>query len=86
MSRYIPTYWYPDRMPVDISWVFENEVPAGAALSAGFRFSFGGTTDIEEVETESENVKAIYDLTGRKLESIAGPGIYIIDGKKVIVK
>lgn len=57
-----------------------------AQMSAGFRFSFGGTTDIEEVETESENVKAIYDLTGRKLESIAGPGIYIIDGKKVIVK
>ena len=29
MPRYIPTYWYPDRMPVDISWVFENEKPAG---------------------------------------------------------
>ena len=57
-----------------------------AQMSAGFRFSFGGTTDIEEVETESENVKAIYDLTGRKLESIAGPGIYIIDGKKIIIR
>ncbi len=29
MPKYIPTYWYPDRMPVDISWVFENEKPAG---------------------------------------------------------
>ena len=29
MSRYIPTYWYPNRMPVDISFVFENEKPAG---------------------------------------------------------
>ena len=64
----------------------KSVVPTVAQMSAGFRFSFGGTTDIEEVETESENVKAIYDLTGRKLESIAGPGIYIIDGKKIIVK
>lgn len=29
MSRYIPTYWYPNRMPVDISFVFQNEKPAG---------------------------------------------------------
>jgi len=29
MPRYIPTYWYPDRMPVDISWAFESEKPAG---------------------------------------------------------
>ena len=29
MSRYIPVYAHPDRMPVDISFVFEDEVPAG---------------------------------------------------------
>ena len=29
MSRYIPTPAYPDMMPVDISFVFENEKPAG---------------------------------------------------------
>lgn len=57
-----------------------------AQNSAGFRFSFGGTTDIEEVETESENVKAIYDLTGRKLSEITKPGIYIVNGNKVLVK
>ena len=57
-----------------------------AQNSAGFRFSFGGTTDIEEVETESENVKAIYDLTGRKLSEITKPGIYIVNGNKVIVR
>jgi hypothetical protein len=33
-------------------------------------------------------VKAIYDLTGRKLKGENGKlkGIYIIDGKKVLVK
>lgn len=29
MSNYIPVRFYPDRMPVDISFVFENEKPAG---------------------------------------------------------
>ncbi len=29
MSRYMPVRFYPDRMPVDISFVFENEKPAG---------------------------------------------------------
>ncbi len=29
MSRYIPMPAYPDRMPVDISFVFEDEKPAG---------------------------------------------------------
>ena len=29
MSDFIPTYAHPDRMPIDISFVFENEKPAG---------------------------------------------------------
>ena len=42
-------------------------------------------TGVEEVKAENGEVKAIYDLTGRK---VAEPvkGIYIIDGKKVLVK
>ena len=44
------------------------------------------TTAIEEVKGEKEEVKTIYDLCGRKVSSIEKPGIYIVDGKKVIVK
>lgn len=40
---------------------------------------------IESIEADSK-VKGIYDLTGRKLESISTPGIYIVDGKKTLVK
>ena len=44
-----------------------------------------GTTDgIEEVETEAE--KVIYDLTGRRILEITKSGIYVVNGKKVIVK
>ena len=42
-------------------------------------------TGIDEVESESEMVKTIYDLLGRKVEN-PSKGIYIINGKKVLVK
>ena len=42
-------------------------------------------TDISEVNTGND-VKAIYDLQGRKLEQISAPGVYIVNGKKVMVK
>ena len=61
-------------------------VSASAQGAASFSFRFGeGTTAIENVEVENE-VKAIYDLTGRKVEAVTAPGIYIVGGKKVLVK
>ena len=61
-------------------------VPTSAQGAASFSFRFGeGTTAIENVEVENE-VKAIYDLTGRRVETITAPGIYIVNGKKVLVK
>ena len=62
-----------------------SAVPAAAQGAANFSFRFPGTTAIESVEVENE-VKAIYDLTGRRVEAITAPGIYIVNGKKVLVK
>ena len=42
-------------------------------------------TDIEAVESDVEN-ETIYDLTGRKIEKITSPGVYIIGKKKVIIR
>ena len=55
------------------------------AASYSFRFE-EGTTGISEVKGENGNVKTIYDLTGRRVEAITAPGIYIVNGKKVLVK
>ena len=60
-------------------------VPTTAQGAASYSFRFPGTTGIENVEVENE-VKAIYDLTGRRVETITAPGIYIVNGKKVLVK
>ena len=62
-----------------------SNLPAGTN-AAYYSFRFGeGTTAIENVEVENE-VKAIFDLTGRRVEAITAPGIYIVNGKKVLVK
>jgi hypothetical protein len=57
----------------------------GAAYSKSLGLYFPGTTDIENVKTESGKVKAIYDLQGRKVDTTS-KGLYIINGKKVIIK
>lgn len=54
-----------------------------------YGFDWGGTTGIENIEGVAGNnfgEGAIYDLTGRKINSIAVTGIYIIDGKKVFIR
>ena len=57
---------------------------ANGAAYYSFRFE-DGTTAIENVEVEN-TVKTIFDLTGRRVEAITAPGIYIVNGKKVLVK
>ena len=57
----------------------------GAAYSKSLSMYFPGSTGIDEVKSENSKMKGIYDLTGRKVQSPAG-GIYIIDGKKVLIK
>ena len=54
-------------------------------FSAGFRLFFGGTTGIEYIYGEGVE-GSIYDLSGRKLEGITAPGVYIVNGQKLLVK
>ncbi len=61
-----------------------SAVPEAAASSVGFRFDFA-TTAIEEVKGEN-GAEAIYDLQGRRIDEITEPGIYIVNGVKVLVK
>lgn len=41
-------------------------------------------TGIDEVAAETEQV--IYDLTGRRVDEITKAGIYIVNGKKIVVR
>ena len=63
-------------------------LPASAVpnkSAAFYGFDWNGTTGIENVVTEN-GAKAIFDLTGRRVEAISAPGIYIVGGRKVLVK
>jgi hypothetical protein len=42
-------------------------------------------TGINGIAVEN-GAKVIYDITGRKINAISAPGIYIINGKKILVK
>ncbi len=67
---------------------YKAYLPASALTSNAnmLRFDFSGeTTGVEEVEVES-TAKTIYDLSGRKVSGMSAPGLYIVNGKKVLVK
>ena len=64
---------------------FGNFMSNGGQI-VDFKLVVTDATDIEEVETESEDVETIYDLRGRRIQEITGPGIYIVNGRKVLVK
>ena len=62
------------------------EMPAASGSAAFYGFDWAGTTGISEVKADNGEMKAIFDLTGRRVEAITAPGIYIVNGKKVLVK
>ena len=43
-------------------------------------------TGVEEIATDNGEAKVIFDITGRRIESITKAGIYVVNGKKVLVK
>ena len=59
-------------------------VEANAAPSYSFNFDWAGTTAIEGVVAEGAQDGAIYDITGRRVKAITAPGIYIVNGRKVV--
>ena len=57
-------------------------IPSGAG-AVSMRF-VKGTTVVEEVELDMQQAEAIFDLSGRRVETMIEGGVYIVNGKKVI--
>ena len=59
-----------------------------ASETVGIRFEEGELTDIDEVTDASVDETIVYDLNGRRISDVDNleKGIYIINGKKVLVK
>ena len=60
-------------------------LPGSTNSATNIELYYDASTGIEGIEAE-EGENAIYDLTGRKIEKITVPGIYIVNKKKVIVR
>ena len=61
---------------------------AGSVKAPVTMGTIDGTTGIDEVKGENGNVKAVYDITGRKVEQMT-EGIYVIEvreGDKIVTK
>ena len=65
------------------------EEPEQQARALTMRFTRGGdegTTDLEKSEIRNEKSEMIFDLTGRRIEKIVEKGVYIVNGKKVVIR
>lgn len=56
------------------------------AKEVAYTANFEPTTGIGKLKVENGKAKVIYDLTGRRVDAITAPGIYIVNGKKTLVK
>ena len=65
----------------NIMWHSKNQVCPGTKTWT----IVAGESSIDDVVVENGE-KVIYDLTGRRIENITNAGIYIVGGKKVLVK
>lgn len=63
--------------------------PSLCKVNGTRKFSYAidnSVNGIEGLNTDTNAPQTIYDLTGRKVERITRPGIYIVNGKKVVKK
>ena len=72
---------YTFTIPAGLIKATDGEEYAGGT----FTFEVSVPEGIEGVDAEVEN-DVIYDLSGRRVAEITKAGIYIVNGKKVLVK
>lgn len=55
-------------------------------MNFNLSFDITSTSAVEEIEMESGSERIIYNIHGIRINEITSPGLYIINGKKVLVK
>ena len=61
------------------------EVPVTSSSAKGFAF-VGDETGITNIDANSSNSRVIYNLAGQRMNDTVKPGLYIINGKKTVVR
>jgi hypothetical protein len=78
----------PGTIPTDMkgfrAYFYLKNVPAG---TRAFALNIGGeATSIISTTDNTDNTDSVYDLQGRKVDNAATKGVYIRNGRKVVVK
>ena len=73
--------WLQDKESVNPSECLVNY-----SMPITFQVDNSKATGIEILNAGKKAKSGIYDLTGRKVNDLSRPGIYIVNGKKVVVK
>lgn len=58
---------------------------ASGSIEKTYTWTITGEASVENIEV-ADGEQVIYDLLGRRVEKITGAGIYIVNGKKVVIK
>lgn len=64
----------------------EGLTAVGEHLTVKVIYAKDGTDGLTGIAADRPGPNRIYDLYGRRLQRIASPGLYIVDGQKVIVR
>ena len=84
------TLLHPTALPANMKGFrayFQLKGDAALARSFSMDFGDGETTGIITIENgQSATDKAIYDLQGRRVNGTAQKGVYVVNGRKVIIK
>ena len=67
------------------AYLYLNGINARGRLIISFDDNNEGATSINTVESDEEGTEVIYDLRGQRVQNPA-KGVYIINGKKIVIK
>ena len=70
-----------DKTSIKASLCYVNSV-----IEFPYKVDNSQATSIKEITSDSSKEAVIYDLMGRRVQSMSRPGIYIVNGKKVVKK
>lgn len=70
----------------DKTLVSAKDCRVNPRLTISYNVDNEAATGIDEISIDSAKKNVIYDLMGRRVKSMTRPGIYIVNGKKVIKK
>ena len=75
------------RLVAFVHQVNKNDLRENEALNATQEWLSGAPNGIDEIKGERLKMRegAVYDLSGRRVTAKPGPGVYVVDGRKVVL-